>query len=130
MPDNRHGHFHWNELMTWKVAEAKDFYARTLGWAHEAFPMEGGADYTVCMCGGKPVAGILELQRGQGLDDVPDSWFAYIAVDDVDARLKEVEAAGGMILREPFEVPGVGRIAIVRDKAGAAVGWITPVGEG
>ena len=126
MPDTKHGHFHWNELMTWNVERASEFYAGTLGWTYERFPMPGGVDYIVCMSADKPVAGIFGMQKGQGMDEVPDHWFAYIAVDDVDARLRGVDAAGGVILREPFDVPDVGRISVVRDSAGAAIGWITP----
>ena len=126
MTDTSHGHFHWNELMSWNVSEAKNFYARTLGWTYEGFPMENGIDYVVCKSGDEPVAGILEMRKGEGVDEVPNTWFAYVAVDDVDARLEEVEAAGGMVLRPPFDVPGIGRIAIVRDGTGATIGWITP----
>ena len=32
----------------------------------------------------------------------------------------------GSVERPAFDIPGVGRIAIVRDRAGSAVGWITP----
>ena len=88
--------------------------------------MGDGGEYTVCMSGGEPVGGIFEICKGQGMDEVPDHWFAYIAVDDVDARLREVGAAGGTICREPFDGPGVGRISVVQDKVGGVVGWITP----
>jgi uncharacterized protein len=47
-------------------------------------------------------------------------------VDDVDARLRRAVAAGATALREPFDIPGVGRIAILRDAAGAVIGFITP----
>ena len=126
MPDSRHGHFHWNELNTWRVGEAKAFYARTLGWTYESFPMADGGDYTVCMSSGEPVAGIFEMREELGMEGLPNHWIAYIAVDDVDARLREVRAAGGTIRREPFDVPSVGRISIVQDATGAVVGWITP----
>ncbi len=126
MPDTRHGHFHWNELNTWNLEEAREFYAHTLGWTYDRFPMKEGGDYTVCMSSGEPVAGIFELRKGQGLDEVPNHWFAYIAVDDVEARVQGVGTAGGTICREPFDVPGIGRIAIVKDRTGAIVGWITP----
>ena len=125
-----HGHFHWNELMTRNREAAKAFYAETLGWTYEAFPMADGGDYAVCMMNGQPVGGMMEIKQGSGLDHVPDGWFAYIAVDDIDARLEKVAAAGGAIERPAFDVPGVGRIAMVRDKAGSAIGWITPAGEG
>ena len=126
MPDTRHGHFHWNELNTWESEAAKEFYAATLGWTYERFPMADGGDYTVCMSSGEPVAGIFEMCKGMGMDEVPNHWFAYITVDDVDIRVQEVESAGGTICREPFDVPTVGRISIVQDKTGAVVGWITP----
>ena len=88
--------------------------------------MADGDDYVVCMSDGKPVAGIFQLRSGMGVDEVTNHWFAYIAVDDVDARVQGAGAAGGAVLREPFDVPGVGRFAIVQDKVGAVVGWITP----
>ena len=125
-----HGHFHWNELMTRDREAAKAFYGETLGWTYDAFPMADGGDYAVCMMNGQPVGGMLEIKPGTGLDDVPDCWFAYIAVDDIDARLEKVAAAGGAVERPAFDVPGVGRIAIVRDKAGSSIGWITPRTEG
>ena len=125
-----HGHFHWNELMTRNREAAKAFYSETLGWTYDAFPMADGGDYAVCMMNGQPVGGILEIKPEPGMDHVPDCWFAYIAVDDIDARLEKVAAAGGAIERPAFDVPGVGRIAIVRDKAGSSIGWITPASEG
>jgi len=55
-----------------------------------------------------------------------EQWFTYFAVDDIDARLKKARAAGAKIEREPFEVPGVGRIAILTAPGGAMMGWMTP----
>lgn len=129
MPTTTHGLFHWNELMTWNVEKAKEFYAETLGWSFETFPMEEG-EYTVCKAGEEIAGGIFGLAPGSGFDGVPDHWFAYITVDDIDARLAKVQAAGGEIMRPAFDVPDVGRIAIVKDKAGAAIGWITPAEQG
>ena len=116
--------------MTWSAEKAKSFYAETLGWSYEAFSMPQGGEYVVCKAGNEPAGGILEMKPGAGFDGTPDHWFAYIAVDHIDARLAKVKDAGGEITREPFDVPGVGRIAIVKDKAGAAVGWITPAQQG
>ncbi len=57
---------------------------------------------------------------------VPESWMAYIAVDDLDARIVRASAAGGIVMRPPFDIPGIGRIAILREPGGAGIGWITP----
>ena len=50
----------------------------------------------------------------------------YIAVDDVDARVKKATAAGAKLMRPLFDIPGIGRIAILREPGGAGVGWMTP----
>jgi uncharacterized protein len=54
-------------------------------------------------------------------------WFAFIEVDDVDKRIAAARKAGATILREPHDVPGVGRVAVLRDPTGAAIGWMTGV---
>jgi hypothetical protein len=51
----------------------------------------------------------------------------YLAVDDVDARAKKATAAGATLMRPLFDIPGIGRIAILREPGGAGVGWMTPV---
>lgn len=118
-----HGHFVWNELMSHDVAKARAFYAATLGWTFEDMPMAEGGVYTVCKSGEKSVGGIMDanvLPPG-----TPDVWFAYVDVDDVDARIAGVAAAGGKVLRAPFDIPGIGRIAIIEDATGASLGVMT-----
>ena len=118
------GAFHWNELMTRDVKKAKDFYARTLGWTYEDVPMGGGyGTYTLVSSGGNLVAGIFDIS---GDADTPECWFAYIAVDDLDKRLGLLREAGGMVLREPFDIEGTGRVAIVADASGVTQGWMEP----
>lgn len=126
MPTQTHGLFHWNELMTWNVEKAKAFYADTLGWTYDSFPMAEGGVYTVCKADGEMAGGMMELTPGTGFDGIPDHWYAYITVDDVDARAAKIQAAGGEIVHGPFDVPEVGRIVLVKDPTGAQVGWITP----
>jgi len=56
--------------------------------------------------------------------------MSYLEVDNVDDRVAKVAGAGGTVMREPFDVPNVGRIAIIQDASGAALGWITPAQQG
>ena len=121
-----HGRIWWSELMTRDVEAAKAYYAATCGWSFEDMPMEGGEDYHCAMLAGQPTAGIMDLSDMPGTDDLPPHWFTYIAVDDVDAAATATEAAGGTIIRAPFDVAGVGRIAILTDPTGAALGLMTP----
>lgn len=120
-----HGRFYWNELMTDDVEKAKAFYAATLGWSFDAMPMDDDETYYVAKMDDEPVAGLMDKKMLP--PEVPSHWFCYINVDDVDARLEKLKANGGVVLREPFEVPGIGRIAIVADPTGAPMGWMTAV---
>ncbi|MGE0419912.1 MAG: VOC family protein [Acetobacteraceae bacterium] len=121
-----HGTFYWNELMTPDTEAAKRFFADTIGWTYQGMPMPEGT-YWLAQIDGKPVGGIMAMQ-GVVPDGTPPHWVSYLAVDDVDARIARLSAAGGTVCRSPFDVPGVGRIAIVADPTGAVMGWITPVG--
>jgi uncharacterized protein len=120
-----HGIFYWNELMTRDAEKAKAFYGKALGWTFTEMPMEDGGTYVLANVGDKPVGGFFTM-NGAHFEGIPEHWFAYIAVDNVDERLELAKAHGGEIMRPPFDVPGIGRIAILKDAGGAAIGWMTP----
>jgi predicted enzyme related to lactoylglutathione lyase len=124
-----HGHFHWNELATRDVERAKKFYADTLGWSFDAMPMPGdGGTYWLATMDGTPVGGILDISAPE-FGPVPESWMAYIAVDDVDARVKKAVQAGAKVMQPAFDIPGVGRIVILSEPGGAVIGWMTPAND-
>ena len=121
----QHGHFYWNELMTRDPEGAKSFYGEMLGWTFEGMDMGDGGMYWVVKDGDKPVGGMFDMNKPE-FEGMPPHWFAYIAVDDIDARLEKATKAGATIKRPTFDVHGVGRIAIIEDSTGAAIGWMTP----
>lgn len=125
MPDAKHGHFYWNEMMTKDVDAATDFYRDVMGWTFEGMDMGPSGTYWVAKDGDQPLGGVMAMPA-EIPAEVPPHWMSYIAVDDVDARIAKAVAAGATVMREPFDVPGVGRIAILTDGGGAAIGWITP----
>jgi uncharacterized protein len=120
-----HGAFYWNERLTRDVEATKKFYATTVGWSYDAMPMPDGT-YWLAKMGDQPVGGIFDIS-GAGFNGVPEGWMSYLAVDDVDARVKKAEAAGAKLMKPIFDVPGVGRIAVLLEPGGAGVGWMTPV---
>jgi len=120
-----HGKIIWSELMTRDPEAAKAYFATVAGWEFEAMQMPEGL-YHVASTGGGMVAGLMDLADLPGMDGIPSYWLTYIGVDDVDAAVTATRAAGGQVHREPWDVPGVGRIAIVADPSGAAVGLMTP----
>lgn len=123
-----HGHFCWNELMTRDVEAAKAFYAANLGWRFEGWPMEEWGTYWVAMLGETAVGGIMDMS-GPMFEGMPPHWFAYIEVDDIDSRVAQARDNGAVIRREPFDVPKVGRIAIVEDPTGGVAGWMTSASQ-
>ncbi len=123
---SEHGTFYWNELLSTDVDAAKAFYEKAMGWTFDGMPMPDGRTYWVAMVGGKPAAGMMAMPDGMP-QGVPSHWMSYIAVDDIDQRITAAEENGATVLKAPFDVPGVGRIAVLQDPSGGAVGWMTPV---
>jgi len=120
-----HGTFYWNELMTRDVERAKKFYAQTIGWTFDSMPMPGGGAYWLAKMDDEPVAGIFDISSPE-YSQVPESWMAYLAVDDVDARVQKAVQTGAKLMKPVFDVPDVGRIAILMEPGGAGIGWMTP----
>jgi uncharacterized protein len=120
-----HGNFVWNELVTHDVEKAKAFYAATMGWTFDAMPGPDGGNYWIAKLGEQRIGGMFPL-NGADCAEVPEGWLPYIAVDDVDKRVKKAQALGATLMRPLFDVPGIGRIAILKEPGGAGVGWITP----
>ena len=119
------GSFYWNELLTRDAEKAKQFYGATLGWTFEAMEGGEGPTYWVAKSEGESVAGIYTMQ-GPDMEGEPECWIAYIAVNDLSGALARASMEGGQVIREPWDVPGVGRIAMVADSAGVVTGWMTP----
>ena len=121
-----HGHFQWNELRTRNAERAKKFYSETIGWTFEASKTPDGATYWVAQMNGHPVAGLFSLDDPR-FDGVHESWISFLAVDNVDARVTKATAAGAKLVMPIFDVPEVGRIAMLLEPSGAGIGWMTPV---
>ncbi len=121
-----HGNFHWNELNTRDLEQAKKFYGAAMGWTFDKMPdPTAEIDYVLIKNGDDVIGGMMDI-NGPGFEGVPENWFTYIAVDDIDKRCEMAKENGGSVMRDPFDVPGVGRIAIVSEPGGAVAGWMTP----
>lgn len=123
-PRGAHGTFYWNELLTRDLERAKKFYAATIGWSFEPMPAVGGGTYWIAKQGDVAVGGLFDI-TGPEFTGLPEHWMSYLAVDDVDARVKKAVAAGATLMKT-LDIPNVGRIAMLREPGGAGIGWITP----
>lgn len=123
-----HGTIVWNELNTWDPEKAKAYCAAVMGWTYDEAPTadtDQPRPYYIAKKDGRPVAGIFTLTRPH-FEGIPDHWFAYLAVDDLAAAIAQCTAAGGKVCREPFDIPGFGRVAVVSDINGAVMAIMQP----
>lgn len=129
---SKHGEFWWAELMTRNADVSRAFYAKLLGWtpfaASLADPMQpakpGEPAYTMFMSGETPVGGMMSMSdmNPPMPAHVPPHWFIYFQVADIAKAVADVKRLGGKVVKEPFDVKGVGQIAIIEDPAGAMLG--------
>jgi uncharacterized protein len=115
------GAFCWNELATTNLDQAKKFYTELLGWTLKE-GQSGGMIYNEITAGGRPSGGMYQMPAEMG--NAPSHWIAYVAVDDVDAKAKQVEELGGKVCMPPTDIPNVGRFCVITDPTGAAISLI------
>ncbi len=115
----------WHELNTWEPENAIAFYGRTLGWNFEGSGLADGSEYWIARKEGKPVGGIFVLSEPH-YRGIPSHWMTYMAVSDIEAAERATVFAGGEVTRPATHVPGVGKLAVVTDAAGAILGLIEP----
>jgi predicted enzyme related to lactoylglutathione lyase len=116
--DATKGKFVWYEYMGHDLDAAADFYAGVVGWSL-ADPGMAPFAYKVASAGGYPVAGLMTIPDDAKAMGAPPCWTGYVYVEDVDAALPGLTAAGGRLKKGPMDIPGVGRFAVVADPHGA-----------
>lgn len=115
---NEPGSFIWHELAAGNWEHAVPFYLQVLGAEKVAQPMDDG-EFTMLRVDGQYVAGF----RDQEDEHSTPRWEVYFSIADTDAGIATARAAGGSVLIEPFDIEGIGRMAMLSDPAGA-VFWI------
>lgn len=104
----------WVDLGAPDPEAAAAFYSALFGWDVMP-PGDEAGGYRMCMLKGRPVAGIAPAT----VAGAPPWWTTYVTVDDAAETAKAVEAAGGQVLAEAFDVMEFGRMAILTDPGGA-----------
>lgn len=119
---NEHGAMTWNELATRDDVAARKFYSKILPWDFESLP--GPQEYYVIQLGENQNGGVLPMDDTWPAE-IPAHWMVYFNVDDADAIVSKITAAGGEIARDAFDTPA-GRIVVIRDPQGAHFSVIAP----
>jgi predicted enzyme related to lactoylglutathione lyase len=95
------------------LAQLQQFYSEVFKWGV-------GADGRFSTPVGSSAGGMLPASLRQD----PAGTMFYIGVDDVTAKLNELQAAGGTIEVPRFEVPGVVVLGLFKDPAGNRLGLV------
>ena len=115
----------WHEVMTNDVATAQAFYTHVFGWTARGSGMPG-MTYTLFAKDGVAVGGCMALPEHEGQPACAPQWVAYVQVDDVDAAVERSTSKGGSVDMPAMDIPGVGRVCILRDPAGATFAVYRP----
>jgi len=118
------GRFVWHELMTSDTKSAGAFYSKAIGWKTDAWPQQ--PSYTLFKSGKRMMAGLMVLPDDAKAMGTPPNWLTYIGTENVDETSREAVALGGKVLRQPSDIPTVGRFAVLQDPQGAVFAAFTP----
>lgn len=107
---------HW-EFWSQDPQKISTFYQQVFDWKIQPVAEH---DYTLVETGGTGGinGGIMKPKRGPW----PAKLALYIDVDDLDAYGKKLKQAGGKIIVERQEVPGVGQFSLFEDPDGRLLG--------
>lgn len=109
-----------------------DFYTRAFGWKTQQLGPEMG-NYVVVTTHEADDKGIRRSGAINGGfypksdDPLTRGPSVVIAVDDIQAHMKKVVAAGGKLAGEPTDIPGIGTYVNVIDTEGNRVAMLQPL---
>jgi hypothetical protein len=69
-----------------------------------------------------PMGGMYAISKEIFGEEMPPPHFLnYIAVEDVDEYTAKAKTLGATIIKEPMDIPNVGRFSIISDPTGGTV---------
>jgi predicted enzyme related to lactoylglutathione lyase len=117
------GRVGWHELYAADWEGAFAFYADMFGWTKaDAIDMGPIGTYQLFATGDMPVGGMMtRMDKSR-----PPSWLYYFNVEEINAAVARINAAGGAVLHGPQQVPGGSWIVQARDPQGGLFAVVAP----
>ena len=113
------GTFCWVELGTTDGEAAKKFYTQLFDWDFTDNPVGPGGVYTILKQNGKDVGALYQMPSEMTSNGVPPHWMSYISVANADESAAKAKSLGATLMKEPFDVYTMGRMAVIQDPTGA-----------
>ena len=108
-----------------------EFYTKVFGWKTEQLGEDMG-NYVLALTTdsdekGPKKPGAINGGFFQKTNDMPAQYpSVVIAVENVKEHMKNLQDAGGKVLGEPMDIPGIGLYVSFLDSEGNRVGMIQP----
>jgi predicted enzyme related to lactoylglutathione lyase len=125
MTSYEHGVPSWIDIGVSDFDASAAFYHDLFGWEIPEGD-EATGFYRSVTLDGRIVAGMSPMQMTPG----PPFWTTYVNVDRTDDVVAKVAGTGGQVLMPPMDVMDFGRMAILADPTGAAIGLWQPRSHG
>lgn len=109
---SRNGFFCWLELYADEPAAVKDFYDQVFPWHTQQEKMPADPEYQLVKNDRSVIAGI--TKKPEVLSRERSIWIPFVSVADLNDRMANVKAAGGLLLDEVRPAPE-GQYRICRD---------------
>jgi len=113
------GTFCWVELGTTDGEAAKKFYTQLFDWDFTDNPVGPSGVYTILKQNGKDVGALYQMPSEMTSNGVPPHWMSYISVANADESATKAKSLGATLMKEPFDVFTMGRMAVIQDPTGA-----------
>ncbi len=123
---NRVVHF---EIEAADRERAKSFYAQAFGWQMQQMGEDMG-NYVVVVTGEPKEPGGINgglYENPQGGAKELNAYSCVIAVDNVDESIGKVRSAGGEILGDKMDIPGIGTFVRCKDTEGNIFTMLQPL---
>jgi hypothetical protein len=75
--------------------------------------------YTILKQNGKDVGALYTMPEEMTSNGVPPHWMSYISVANADETAAKAKSLGATLMKEPFDVFTMGRMAVIQDPTGA-----------
>jgi len=107
--ESAHGSIVHIEHNTDEIDATREFFGEAFGCEFEA--AEG--DYTMIRLPTSPYGGVMAAN-----EEMPGGTLTYVPVESAADACEMVEAAGGAVLREPFDIEGRGTMGVFEAPGG------------
>jgi uncharacterized protein len=123
---NRIVHF---EIEATDRERAKNFYAKAFGWEMQQMGQDMG-DYVVVITGdpkepGGINGGIFGTQPGAKKE--LNGYSCVVGVESIDKAMADVKAAGGQVMGDKMDIPGIGTFIRCTDTEGNIFTMLQPL---